>query len=210
MRKEDYLTDEFVEEMRRKYYREDRLETWNPRNVAILGIDLQNYFLMPGERAYLPSSPELVKRLKIFYRNVKDTPLIFTQHCHEGNSLSRWWGDDMRCGGQGFDIHPELRDFAMEIVRKNTYSAFYETSLHAMLRERGVDTLIITGVMTHLCCETTARDAVNHGYNVVFPIDGCVTQNREAHECSLRALSHGFAVTPTLGDVIEWLKRRWE
>ena len=206
MLRKEYLDDEFVGEMRKRYFREDKLFSLSIKKPVILAIDMQNYFLSPSGKAYLPSAESFLKRIKNFFNAVKDkVSIIFTQHCHEGNSLSRWWGDDMRCEGHGFEIHPELRDFAIEIVRKHTYSAFHETSLHTMLRERGADTLIITGVMTHLCCETTARDAVNHGYNVIFPIDGSVTQNREVHECSLKALSHGFAVTPTLRDVIEWM-----
>ena len=74
-----------------------------------------------------------------------------------------------------------------------------------MLGKLGVETVIVTGVMTHLCCETTAREAFVRGFNVVFPVDGTLTQNRLFHEATLRNLSHGFAVTPLLREVLEWL-----
>ncbi len=207
MWKERYLDQDFVERMKARYFKRKKLESLKPRNMAIIAIDLQNYFLSPSGKAYLPSAPYLLKKLEEFYSFSENIGLeiIFTQHCHKGNNLSRWWGDDMECEGDDFEIHPTLRKFSRQIIGKHTYSAFYDTPLEKILRERDVDTLIITGVMTHLCCETTARDAFNRGFTVIFPIDGTATQNRELHECSLRALSHGFAATPTLKDVMEWM-----
>ena len=104
-------------------------------------------------------------------------------------------------------IIEELGKYGDAIIEKNTYDAFYRTNLEALLKEMNIETGIITGVMTHLCCETTARSAFVKGFNVIFPIDGSLTQNAELHEGTIRAISHGFAPTPTLKDVIEWMRR---
>ncbi|NPA75050.1 MAG: cysteine hydrolase [Euryarchaeota archaeon] len=211
MRREDYLTAEFVEKMRFSYYRERKIMDIEPKHLALLGIDLQRYFLEPGRKAYLPSSPELINRLRNFYTYAKEMGIriILTRHCHEGGKMARWWGAEMRCASADTEIHPLLQSFADYIVEKRTYDAFYRTTLEELLKNLEIETLIITGVMTHLCCETTARNAFVRGYNIIFPIDGTLTQNAELHEGTIRAIAHGFAPTPTLEDVIQWT-RRWE
>ncbi len=209
MHKEDYLRNEFIESMHEKYFK-----GWNRllnrgRNV-ILGIDLQNYFLKEGEKAYLPSAPILIEKLRDFYEFAKEigVGIIFTRHCHEGNILERWWGSSMPCNSPSTHLHSNLVDFADIILEKDTYDAFYGTKLQDILQEKRVKNIIVTGVMTHLCCETTAREAFVRGFNVLFPIDGTITQNAELHEGTIRAISHGFAPVPTLKEVKAWLKMR--
>ena len=208
MRREIYLTPNFTAEMRARYFREGRMPSM-AGNIAVLGIDMQRHFLDPRMRAYLPSAPEFLRGIVKFYEFSKSLgiPIILTRHCHSGNILARWWGDEMRCDEDSTEIIPEVEKFSSRIVEKNTYDAFLGTGLEDILRGMRIETVIITGVMTHLCCETTARSAFNRGFNVIFPIDGTLTQNSELHECSLRALSHGFASTPTLEDVALWMRR---
>ena len=205
MEKEDYLKEDFVKRMRESYFREKKLRRLQGRAV-ILGIDLQRFFLDTASKAYLPSSKEFMGRITDFYDHAKGMgyEIILTKHCHENNIMSRWWGGDMPCDDMA-EVMPEVEKYSSSIVEKNTYSAFYKTELEKYLH--GVDIIIITGVMTHLCCETTARDAFVRGYNVIFPIDGTLTQNRELHEGSLRAISHGFAPTPTLEDLKVWMRQ---
>jgi len=209
MYREDYLIDDFVEELHSKYFQNWRRMPKRGK-AAVLGIDLQNYFLCSDEDAYLPSAPRLVEKLQRFYKFVKisGAPIILTRHCHRDNILARWWGNVMDCTSNSTKIYHKLQDFADYTIQKDTYDAFYNTSLENTLRENRIDTLIITGVMTHLCCETTAREAFVRGFNVIFPIDGTLTQNAELHEGTIRALSHGFAAVPTLKEVEAWLKMR--
>ena len=116
----------------------------------------------------------------------------------------------MPCGDESTEIDARLSIFADEVINKHTYDAFYDTDLENILRKMNVNTVIITGVMTHLCCETTARSAFVRGFNVIFPLDGTITQNSKQHECTLRALSHSFAVTPTLKDFEELVYQQSE
>ena len=64
---------------------------------------------------------------------------------------------------------------------------------------------MICGVMTHLCCETTARDAFMRGFDVYFVMDATATCNEELHLSSLLTLSHGFAVMVETEEVLGWL-----
>ena len=204
MRKDDYYTPKFTEIMEKKYFRERKLKKITGK-IAILGIDMQKHFLVHWGKAYLPSSRNFLTSMEEFYEFAKESgiKIILTRHCHEGNNLARWWGDDMNCNDKSTGIVDEIRKFGDEIIEKNTYSAFIGTNLEDALKKEGINTVIITGVMTHLCCETTARDAFNRGFDVIFPIDGTLTQNGDLHECSLRAISHGFGATPTIKYVKE-------
>jgi len=206
--KEDYLTEGFIAEMRERYFRPRKWEKVRPfRRAAVLAVDLQRYFLAPESRAFLPSAPRFVPRLLEFYGEVEKlgVPMVFTRHFHQGGVMARWWGGDMPKDDPLNGLLDELLPLTRTVVEKGTYDAFHGTGLEEMLRKLGVETVIVTGVMTHLCCETTAREAFVRGFNVVFPVDGTLTQNRYFHEATLRNLSHGFAVTPLLEEVLEWL-----
>lgn len=76
---------------------------------------------------------------------------------------------------------------------KHTYSAFYDTDLDSYLKQREKTEVIITGVMTNCCCETTAREAFIRGYRVFFSTDATATTNEDLHTCSLKTLAFGFA-----------------
>ncbi len=84
--KEDYLTDDFIAEMRGRYFRERKWRKIEPfRKAAVLAIDLQKYFLRPESRAFLPSAGRFVPRLLEFYSAVRalNVPIIFTRHLVE-------------------------------------------------------------------------------------------------------------------------------
>lgn len=76
---------------------------------------------------------------------------------------------------------------------KHTYSGFYNTDLERHLKETGKTEVIITGVMTNLCCETTAREAFIRGFRVFFSSDATATINEDLHVSSLKSLAYGFA-----------------
>jgi isochorismate hydrolase len=89
---------------------------------------------------------------------------------------------------------------------KKRYSAFFGTDLDKVLRSRGIRDLIISGVMTNLCCETTARDAFMKDYRVFFLIDGTATRRSELHLATLKNLGFGFAYLLTCDELIQKLK----
>ena len=83
------------------------------------------------------------------------------------------------------------------------YSAFYKTDLEQYLMSIGIKNVIIGGVMTNLCCETTARDAFVRDFRVFFLVDGTATVSKTYHFTTLRNLAYGFAYLKRCEEVIE-------
>jgi isochorismate hydrolase len=79
--------------------------------------------------------------------------------------------------------------------------------LDTTLRSKGVRDVIISGVMTNLCCETTARDAFMRGYRIFFLIDGTATGRSEHHLATLKNLGFGFAYLITCDELIKNLNK---
>jgi isochorismate hydrolase len=167
---------------------------WDPEEgrMAVLLIDLQEYF----RGIILPILENVVELISALRKN--KIPLFFTQHGHELEAdhgmLGRWWGELIIKGSQDASLLPELNVGKEDyIIHKNTYSAFYETDLGEKLKDLGVTDLVIGGVMTNLCCETTARDAFIRDFRVFFLVDGTSTISEEFHLSTLKNLGYGFA-----------------
>jgi len=84
--------------------------------------------------------------------------------------------DALMDGTPGVDIYPELAPAAGEhVIKKHRYSGFFGTDLDIILREWGVDTVIVSGTTTENCCHATAREAMFRNYRVVFLSDATAT-----------------------------------
>ncbi|KAK8562583.1 hypothetical protein V6N13_018834 [Hibiscus sabdariffa] len=166
----------------------------NPKAAALLVIDMQNYFSsMAG-----PILTNAIATVNLCRQ--ASIPVFFTRHCHKSPAdygmLGEWWDNDLLFDGTvDSELIPEIERLSKpdEVVEKNTYSAFENTRLQEMLAERGVEEVIITGVMTNLCCETTARAAFVKGYRVFFSTDATATSDSELHEATLKNMATGFA-----------------
>lgn len=186
-------------------YRE-RKAAVDPERAALLAIDLQNYF----QRIAQPILGNVLRVIRSC-RQVK-LPIIFTQHGHtdpssDGGALEKWWGELILAGTEDWEFLPEIVIKEEDIVLpKKRYSAFFETDLDERLRSRGIKDLIISGVMSNLCCETTARDAFMRDYRVFMLIDGTATRKSELHLSTLKNLGFGFAYLLTCDELIQTLK----
>ena len=184
-----------------------RTANYDPSKSALLILDMQSYFLEPSSHAFIPSAPSIIPKLEALIESyfAQDLPVIFTQHLNtlqDAGSMATWWKDLIRVEDPLSAIIPDF-DFSNRFVlRKNQYDAFYKTSLEEILRRKRVSQIIVTGVMTHLCCETTARSAFVRGFEVFFTIDGTATYNQDHHLATLLNLAHGFA-TPVLAAEIQ-------
>jgi isochorismate hydrolase len=107
--------------------------------------------------------------------------------------MATWWRELISIENPLSAIISEFDFSRRYVLRKNQYDAFYQTNLEEILRIKGVTQVVISGVMTHLCCETTARSAFMRGFDVYFLIDGTATYNEEHQLATLLNLSHGFA-----------------
>jgi nicotinamidase-related amidase len=91
------------------------------------------------------------------------------------------------------------------VVNKVTRGAFNSTGIDQVLRNMGAQYLVVVGCITNVCVETTARDAVDHGYDVVVVDDGTASFNPEFHDASLRAFAATFGMVSETEDVLKKL-----
>jgi isochorismate hydrolase len=116
--------------------------------------------------------------------------------------MSTWWKDLITFQNPLHKIIPQIDSSMGTLIQKSQYDAFYRTQLDEQLQASGVTQVVLCGVMTHLCCETTARTAFMHGYEVFFPVDGTATYNLAYHRASLLTLAHGFANLVFVKDIL--------
>ncbi|MEO0293024.1 MAG: isochorismatase family protein [candidate division WOR-3 bacterium] len=177
-----------------------------PHHSALLIIDMQEYFLNPASFAYIPASDAILPGVKkiISLYSQKGFPIIFTLHSNtkrDAGLLTKWWSDLIWEGSSLSRIYKDLLCPEGIIVKKNQYDAFYNTELEKILKEKRVYQLVIVGVLTNICCETTARSAFVRGFEVFFTIDGTATYNEDFHLATLKNLSYGFAVPVLLEEI---------
>ena len=156
--------------------------------TALLVIDMQNAWLRPGSPLEAPNGRALIPDLNRLIQacREKGIPIIFTRHAHrqDGSDMGLFkdfipemaTGSALIEGTPEVEIYGEMNHQKSDIViTKQAYSAFYGTNLDLILRTKGIDTLIIGGIITWACCESTARDARHRNYKVIFPSDGTAT-----------------------------------
>ena len=179
-----------------------------PRSSALIVLDMQDYFLLESSHAYIPSASVIIPPLNLLINEYfsHNLPVIFTQNINtpqNSQMMSKWWKDLITEGSRYSAISKDIEKEKGIVILKSQYDAFYVTKLENILKEKLVKQLVITGVMTHLCCETTARSAFVRGYEVFFPVNGTATYNEKFHLASLANLSHGFAVPILTEDLIK-------
>ena len=193
----------------------DRPEVvFRPAKAALLVIDMQKVFASEEGSTFLPMSVPAGERLAALVQECRQrgVPVIFTRHVHtnprmDGGSMARWWSSLILEGSDEAELIDTLRPQDGErVIVKCRYSAFAGTPLEMILRSLGVEDLIVGGVMTNLCCETTARDAFNRDFNVFFLGDGTATANRELHDSSLKNISYGFGRVLGVSEALEILR----
>jgi nicotinamidase-related amidase len=173
------------------------LGNMNKSKTALLVIDCQNYFFDPASPAYLQASAKILPRINrlIALAQVQGWPVVFTVHGPKydaSNPMRKKW----RRLPQGDDclLHQDIIIPPRTIIfNKQHYSAFTGTGLEEWLRSRKINRLMVCGVMTHLCVDTTVRQAFMLGFTPVIIADACCSKTAALHKAALLALEHGFA-----------------
>jgi nicotinamidase-related amidase len=171
---------------------ETRRRDPNPRTAALLVIDAQGHFASLAAAA-MPAIARTVALCR-----AAGVPVVYTRHVDaepRSGPLEEWWpGDRIDAGTPAAELLPAAgRAPGDLVVEKSTYSAFAGTGLEAALRGEGVEEVVVAGVMTNLCCETTARDAFVRGFRVFFSADATATVSSDLHDATLANLAYGFA-----------------
>jgi nicotinamidase-related amidase len=182
---------------------------------ALIVVDMQRFFLDAaspmftcGGVAILPTVKRLIDSFRRAHR-----PVIFTRHVHHPGDLDTgimgwWWGDKCLEGSPESEVHSDLAPRPGEkVVFKHRYSAFYNTDLETVLRCLKVEDVVVSGIMTNMCCESTARDAYYRDCRVFFLADGTGSITEEMHVASLLNLAFGFAYVTTSDAIADQLAK---
>jgi ureidoacrylate peracid hydrolase len=198
-----------------------------PEKTALVVVDMQKAFMLPSV-AHSPclTAQDIVSninRLAVATREAGGT-VIWIQTAYTDETLEDWStlykmlgpkGTEKRAkalarGSEGYELWPDL-DVKREdlIVEKNRFSAFIQGSsnLAEVLRSRGIDTLLITGTVTNVCCESTARDGMMLNFKTVMLTDGNAAVTDEDHNASLIGFYLIFGDIMSTDFAIECLKR---
>lgn len=176
----------------------------NPKRAALLVIEMQNVFRNDLE---MISDKQLANIKAIVEASEKSgVNIIYVRH-NDSSEISKsmvdWWnGDKIEYGSDGWKMLDGFDTTGKIIIDKNQYSAFFKTELDEVLQANKIEDVIIVGVMTNCCCETTAREAFMYGYRVFFISDATSTVNEDLHLSAIKNLSFGFACIQNSQDII--------
>lgn len=216
MRTEPFVTPENIDEKTGKwlteiagYVRPREHLVLRPESCALLVVDMLRYFAHPDGRVYLPSARAVTPRIRSILDHWRDRGgvVAFTRHCHHGpgdlGMLGKFFGDYIRCGEEESKIIEELSPvFEEKVFLKKTYDAFQCTGFEEYLRSRSVEQVLVTGVLTQMCCETTARSAFVRDFEVYIAADALTTSSERLHVNSLLGMATCCAVITRSSNVL--------
>lgn len=199
----------------------------DPKSTALIVVDMQNAFLTEDSFLAVHMGIEVIPKLKSFIDKIRsmEIPVVYTRGVclPDGSDLGvlreLFPGIESRPlnqeGTPGAEIHPVLRPGPKDLViTKRRFSAFYCTDLELMLRTRRIDTLILTGVMTNVCVESTARDALFRDFKTVIvsdltgaiaTVDGSMSA-RDVHAATLKMFDRLYGYVFSSDEVLAKIK----
>ena len=165
---------------------------------ALIVVDVQNEYFEGGALpiSYPPNSFERIKEA-IAAAQKAGAMVVFVQH----TSLQENARAFVR-GSKTWEFHDEIKTIKPDLyIEKNHASSFVGTDLNYRLRSLGIDSVAIVGYMTQNCCDATARDASQLGFNVEFLSDanGTLAFSNNAGEVSAEELHRAFLVAQAFG-----------
>jgi nicotinamidase-related amidase len=201
-------------------------------NPALVIVDMQNDFVregapmeVPDARVTIPQHQQLIAAFR-----KAELPIIYTRFlAGPSRTLLYEWspqlepptlacqrgylrhfadvGKTLDCADVIEEIYPQPGDY---IIDKYGYGAFHSTNLHDTLRSLGVDSLIMTGTVTQICVEETARGAFHHGYRTTVVSDAVSSYIPDLHAATLKNFAHKFGWVSTTHEVLQALSERFQ
>jgi nicotinamidase-related amidase len=188
-----------------------------PEGTALLVVDMQYFDAHPGYGMALMSAPgesdeyfEQVDEILPRIRRLQDLarsrgiPVVHTHLCSRAPGGAdmcrshRLRGWRYEAGSKEAEFLPEVAPLPGELVVEKTSSgAFNSGGLEAALRNLGVERIVICGVDTRFCVETTVRDASDRGFEVVLVGDACASKTRTLHAQGLAVLDSSYCTVWT-------------
>ena len=218
-----YVVPEWVKE--RVLRRQGKLtshDTIDAGRTALIVVDMQNYFVGEGFPAEVPFARALVPNINRMAKAIRAAGgiVLWIQTSSEG-ALKYWARHHQhqltpervktRLAGldesaEAFRLYPKLEPLPTDLrVKKATYSAFMppgSSDIDAQLKSRGIESVVIVGTATNVCCESNARDAMFLDYRVIMLSDGNATWTDEEHAASLNHVMLFFGDVMTTDEAI--------
>jgi nicotinamidase/pyrazinamidase len=180
---------------------------------ALLIFDMLNDFVLPGSPLEVPDTRKIIPviRAEIDKAHAEGRPVIYGCDAHDpdDNEFRKfgWPAHGVR-GSKGAEVVEELKPSANDIIiMKKTYTGFYGTALDATLKRLNVDSVRLTGTVTHICILFTALDAVRLDYTVTVVENGVAGISREDHEAALRIMKNVLGVKIVKTEPAETFKK---
>jgi ureidoacrylate peracid hydrolase len=202
-------------------------EALDPARTALVVVDMQNAFVKEGAgHAYVEEAASTcpnINRLADALRNAGGT-VVWILNTVTKESLESWSHfhrelstaagfkrrtESMSEGAYGHELYATLKPAEPDLmVRKSRYSAFIQGSsdLDQVLRSRGIDTVLVTGTATNVCCESTARDAMMLNYRTLMVSDACSASTDDQHAATLYSFIINFGDVQTTDEVVSLIQ----
>lgn len=197
------------------------------RDPALVVVDMQNDFVREGAPLEVPTARRTIPVIAglVGQFREKGLPVVYTRFVSGGEPGLMWlWSPqcrpDTKCCWPGHmrsypdaqgprdcaDVIDELRPHDADIViDKRGYGAFHGTDLSARLRYLSVTSLVVTGTVTQICVEETAREAFHHGFRTTVVSDAVSSYAPDLHAATLKNFAMKFGWVAEAGDVSSWL-----
>jgi ureidoacrylate peracid hydrolase len=198
------------------------LERIQPQSCALLVVDIQNDYCHPegscGKRDNnVHSVTDMMPNMHLLLDNArkKGITVIFIRTEHNDLTDSLAWNSrygkikprpvsELSCrtgswGAEFYEIEPKTNEI---IVTKHRYSGFVGTNLDMVLKTLQKSSLLLTGVATNICVESTLRDGLSHDYYVTLLEDCCATYHPEDHHASVRNVQKQFGIVTSSHEII--------
>ena len=199
-------------------------DTIDAARTALIVIDMQNYFVAEGFPLEVPAARGIVPNINQLARAVRAAggTVAWVQTTAKGALES--WGNHHKYmltperaktrlahldeQAEGFALYPKLEPLPTDLrIKKLKFSAFISGSsdIDAKLKNRGIESVLIAGTLTNVCCESTARDAMMLDYRVVMVSDCNATLSDETHASSLNNFVVYFGDVMTTAETLSRL-----
>jgi ureidoacrylate peracid hydrolase len=209
-----------IERVMKKRGRLRIFDHFKPSETALVVVDMQKFYVGDVQPA-IAIIPNINKLAAAFRAKGGLVAWVLMTAGENGKSLWPLYHDyfftkeagarhrdNLTEGADGHKLHADLKAEPGDLVAsKNRFSAFLPpaSDLHAKLQERGIKNVVITGMLTNFCCETSARDAMMLDYKVVMVSDANAARYDEDHSAGFTTLYQSFGDVLTTDQVIDEL-----
>lgn len=203
-------------------------DTIDPKRTALVSVDMQVAFLEPGAPSEVPMAREIVPNINKLATALRAaggtvawvystfTDKIFTDWSSffggtYGGPHARRVAENLYKGAPGHKHWPAIETKPGDLwIEKNRFSCFLPgaSDAEAQLKARGIDTVLIVGTLTNVCCESSARDAMMRNFSVIMVGDGNATYTDAIHNASLTSLAITFCDVMSTDEVIGRLQAK--